>query len=338
MPGTFTITKAAATVTAHDGTKMYGTADPAFSATTQSGFTAADALTIALAATRASGEAVGSYARTATATGTAVSNYTVTYMPGTFTITKAAATVTAGGGTKVYGTADPALSATTATGLTAADAATITLSSTRAPGEAVGSYLTTATATGAAISNYTLTYVAGTFTITAASGNHAPVAVNDSYTTNQASALRVTAPGVLANDTDSDVGDTRTAVLVSGPSHGTLTLNANGSFTYTPSANYSGTDTFRYQAKDAAGALSNVATVSITIAPFSASIVPVGDARYAASSFSSTPSAAFNGLGTFHFQAMDVAALTKVAKVIPGFGNDAYATTEDGDPLNVVVA
>ena len=45
------------------------------------------------------------------------------------------------------------------------------------------------------------------------------------------------APGVLANDTDPD-GDPLTAVLVTGPSHGTLTLNANGSFTYTPAANY----------------------------------------------------------------------------------------------------
>ncbi len=59
------------------------------------------------------------------------SNYTVSYVPGTFTITKATATVTAGSGTKVYGTADPALTAT-ATGFTAADAATITLSATRA--------------------------------------------------------------------------------------------------------------------------------------------------------------------------------------------------------------
>src|SRR5439155_3539509 len=116
--GTFNITKAAATVTAHDGTKMYGTADPALSAT-QAGFTAADALTIALTATRAAGEAVGSYVTTATATGAALGNYTVTYVAGSFSITKVAATVTAGGGTKAYGTTDPALSAT-ATGFTAA--------------------------------------------------------------------------------------------------------------------------------------------------------------------------------------------------------------------------
>src|SRR5207249_4781315 len=103
--------KAPATVTAGGGTKTYGTTDPALSATTATGFTAADAPTIALTATRAAGEAVGSYATTATATGAALNNYTVTYVPGTFTITKGAATatVTAGGGTKTYGTTDPAL-------------------------------------------------------------------------------------------------------------------------------------------------------------------------------------------------------------------------------------
>ena len=56
--------------------------------------------------------------------------------------------------------------------------------------------------------------------------------------------------GVLANDTDVD-GDTLTADRSSrGPAHGTLTLNADGSFTYTPAANYNGTDSFTYKAND----------------------------------------------------------------------------------------
>ena len=62
---------------------------------------------------------------------------------------------------------------------------------------------------------------------------------------------------------------TRTAAvergaLVSGPGHGTLTLNANGSFIYTPAAHYDGTDSFTYRAND--GTLdSNQAKVTITI-------------------------------------------------------------------------
>ena len=69
--------------------------------------------------------------------------------------------------------------------------------------------------------------------------NTAPTAVDDSYTTTEDTALVRAAPGVLGNDNDVD-GSALTAVLVTGPGHGTLTLNANGSFTYTPAANYNG--------------------------------------------------------------------------------------------------
>src|SRR5262249_1407110 len=57
------------------------------------------------------------------------------------------------------------------------------------------------------------------------------------------------ASGVLANDTDPE-GVPLTAQLVSGPAHGTLTLNANGGFTYVPAANYNGPDEFWYRAFD----------------------------------------------------------------------------------------
>src|SRR5207249_2606423 len=98
-------------------------------------------------------------------------------------------------------------------------------------------------------------------TITAV--NDAPAAANDSYTTAEDTALTVTAPGVLANDTDID-SPTLTAVLGTGPAHGTLTLNANGGFTYTPAANFKGADSFTDKAND--GTLdSNLATVALTI-------------------------------------------------------------------------
>ena len=52
---------------------------------------------------------------------------------------------------------------------------------------------------------------------------------------------------------------------VSDPAHGTLTLNADGSFTYIPAANYNGSDSFTYKAND--GTVdSGVATVNLTIA------------------------------------------------------------------------
>src|SRR6185369_8305403 len=85
----------------------------------------------------------------------------------------------------------------------------------------------------------------------------------------------VAAPGVLANDSDVD-GDTLTAVLVSLPTHGSLTLNTNGSFSYVPAANYNGPDSFTYQANDGQ-ANSGIATVSITITGVNDPPVAVND-------------------------------------------------------------
>ncbi|MBI4495208.1 MAG: tandem-95 repeat protein, partial [Chloroflexi bacterium] len=103
-------------------------------------------------------------------------------------------------------------------------------------------------------------------TVTITINNLPPSAAADSYATGQGTTLGVAAPGVLANDSDPG-GDAITAVKVADPSHGTATLNANGSFTYSPTAGWSGTDSFTYRAND--GSLdSDVATVSIAaIAP-----------------------------------------------------------------------
>ncbi len=69
--------------------------------------------------------------------------------------------------------------------------------------------------------------------------------------------------GVLTNDSDTD-GDPLTAALVTAPTHGTLALNADGSFTYTPTTGYVGNDSFTYRAND--GLInSNTATVTLTV-------------------------------------------------------------------------
>ena len=94
--------------------------------------------------------------------------------------------------------------------------------------------------------------------------NHAPMASGNSYSMNEDTTLTVAAPGVLGNDTDAD-GDTLSAVLVNGPAHGSLAFNSDGSFSYTPAANFFGTDSFTYKAND--GLVdSKSATVSIAIA------------------------------------------------------------------------
>ncbi len=92
-----------------------------------------------------------------------------------------------------------------------------------------------------------------------------PIANNDSYDVNEGQTLTLEVPGVLSNDTDADVGDQLSAVLVHGTSHGNLTLNADGSFAYTPQVGFLGADTFAYKAQDQLLAESNVVTVSIDV-------------------------------------------------------------------------
>ena len=77
--------------------------------------------------------------------------------------------------------------------------------------------------------------------------------------------LNIAAPGVLENDSDVD-GDTLTALLDTSTSNGTLAPNADGSFTYTPNADFNGTDSFTYHANNGT-ADSNVVTVTITVDP-----------------------------------------------------------------------
>jgi hypothetical protein len=78
--------------------------------------------------------------------------------------------------------------------------------------------------------------------------NEAPTAVDDYYETGENETLVVEAPGVLANDSDPNASDDFTAVLKeeTGPLHGDLTLNEDGSFTYEPDPGFLGEDSFEY--------------------------------------------------------------------------------------------
>jgi VCBS repeat-containing protein len=100
-------------------------------------------------------------------------------------------------------------------------------------------------------------------TVTVTPVNDAPVANNDTYTTLEDVPLTIPAGGILTNDTDVD-GDALTALLESNVAHGSLSLNTDGGFTYTPNTNYYGSDSFTYRATDGL-ATSAVATVTITI-------------------------------------------------------------------------
>ena len=115
--------------------------------------------------------------------------------------------------------------------------------------------------------------VTATITVTAVADP--PVAVADSHSTDEDTVLTVAAPGVLANDTDVD-GSTLTAVKVTDPTNGVVALSANGSFVYTPNADFNGTDSFTYKANDGT-ADSSAVTVTITVNALNDAPVAVAD-------------------------------------------------------------
>ncbi|MBN1656880.1 MAG: tandem-95 repeat protein, partial [Anaerolineae bacterium] len=114
-----------------------------------------------------------------------------------------------------------------------------------------------------------------TVTIVVGPANGPPVANDDAYPTDEDTPLTVAAAGVLANDTDPD-GETRFVAAYWRPAHGTLALALNGGLTYTPDAEWSGTDSFTYRASD--GTLSDSATVVITVMAVNDAPTAVDDA------------------------------------------------------------
>lgn len=107
-----------------------------------------------------------------------------------------------------------------------------------------------------------------TVTIVVTSNNTAPIAEDDFFATDEDTDLVET---VIGNDSDAE-GDVLSYTLLNATAFGTLVLDATGSFTYTPNANFHGTDTFTYEACDAF----ECASASVTI-----EVLPVNDAPVA---------------------------------------------------------
>jgi VCBS repeat-containing protein len=108
-------------------------------------------------------------------------------------------------------------------------------------------------------------FAQATVTITIHSTNDAPVAVDDNYVVAVNQMLTVVAPGVLSNDSDLD-GDSLSIATepITNTSHGVLTLVADGGFSYLPSEDYLGLDSFQYQLIDGNGGTA-IGTVIINI-------------------------------------------------------------------------
>ncbi|MGI9241799.1 MAG: Ig-like domain-containing protein, partial [Verrucomicrobiales bacterium] len=107
------------------------------------------------------------------------------------------------------------------------------------------------------------------------SPNTSPIAVDDSYAVVEDGSFFEPWPGVLGNDSDAD-SDALMAILVAGPSSGTLNLSKDGSFGYSPDPDFFGSDSFTYTVSDGI-ADSAVATVRITVSPLPDAPVASGD-------------------------------------------------------------
>lgn len=121
------------------------------------------------------------------------------------------------------------------------------------------SYVPTAGFTGTDTFDYTITDANGTTSTATATIRVTPVAVNDSYSTPAG------VPLTIATLTANDGPTTLTVQSVSTPTHGTAVLNGDGTVTYTPTAGYTGPDTFTYTAVDSSGQ-PTTATVTMAVA------------------------------------------------------------------------
>ncbi len=114
------------------------------------------------------------------------------------------------------------------------------------------------------ISDGTLTDI-GHVTVTVTNGpNVAPVAVDDTASTPEDTAVTITQAAMTGNDTDSN-GNPLSVTAVSNPTNGSAVRNADGSVTFTPAANFSGTAGYDYTVSD--GSLTDVGHVTVTVTP-----------------------------------------------------------------------
>ncbi|MCS7469466.1 DUF2341 domain-containing protein, partial [Stieleria sp. ICT_E10.1] len=139
--------------------------------------------------------------------------------------------------------------------------------------------------------------------------------------------------GVLQNDSDLDSRPIHVNTsLVTGPSNGTLSINADGSFSYTPNANFNGVDSFTYQTND--GSLdSNVATVTITVNDDPVIATSGGSAAYTENAAPTLIDSGFTAADPYSFD-LDAGTLT----VSFSAGSTAYdqLTVVDGGSVTVV--
>ncbi len=201
-----------------------------------------------------------------------------------------------------------------------------------------------------------------------------PVAVNDVFAV--AADTTLNGSTVLANDTDADGDTISQAQLQSNVSHGSLTLNTDGTFTYVPTTGFIGTDSFTYLAIDSANSETSLTSATVTIHVGTVNSLPVAtpatinattdtafhgtltgtDANgdpltFAAGatastngtvvidpdgSFIFTPTAGFTGVGSFSFTANDGTGNSTEATVTVNIGPAGASVAPIAAPLTIV--
>ena len=149
--------------------------------------------------------------------------------------------------------------------------------------------------------------------------NDPPVAVADALSVDQggtATALTGGATSVLTNDTDAE-NDPLTAVLVSGPSSGSLALNPDGTFSYTHDGSETVSDSFSYLAKDTSDD-SNTVSVSITVNPLTVAVPATANLNSGQASYDARCDACHDTDGT---GTIGRPALTNITPYDPATGN-----------------
>ena len=281
-PGTLTITPATAplVVTVNSTSRPYGAANPNFTSSI-GGALNGDTFTITYSTPATIASPIGTYPINATVSGPAAANYNITVVPGTLSITTAAAplVITVNSASRPYGTANPAFTSSIGGALNG-DTFTVTYSTTATITSPVGSYSINATVSGANIGNYNVTVVPGTLIVTTATVPLV-VAVN-----NASRPINTVNPNFTSSVTGLINGDTVT-VIYSTPA--TITSPAG---TYPINATVAGPAAANYNLIVIPGVLTITPTVTPLIVTVNNASRPYGAAN---PTFTGSIAGALNG-------------------------------------------
>jgi hypothetical protein len=231
VPGSFKVTKKSLTITASSPADIvYGSASPPVTATA-SGLVTGDTLgdlNVSCTTPYSLGEAIGTYSTSCAASGGKSGNYDITYVNGSFKVTKKSLTITASSPADiVYGSSKPTVTAV-ADGLVAGNTLSdlnITCTSPYLAGDPIGTYATSCAAAGGKSGNYDIAYVAGFFNVNKKSLTITASSPADIVYGSSRPAVTPSANGLIAQDALSELNVSCTTPYSAGDPVGAYTTS-----------------------------------------------------------------------------------------------------------------